>query len=300
MTQGNSKHSIRPMEFISEDEYHQIKQLQAICYAKDQTNLKLELDYKLYIGSVAKSSSNKISEFLYYVDDTLVAYLGISCFGENKGELNGMTHPDFRGDGIFDRLFALATNECKYRNFSKVVLLSDGNSSLGIEFIKSVGGIYDSSEYRMKLNSNSTFEGTYPVTLRIATKEDHQEIAKQNAIFFNDPLEESESTPFEENAPNIITYMIELSGTVIGKVLVEYGESSAFLFGFGILPDYRRKGYGKASINETLRIIKQKNISEIELDVVCINSNALNLYKSCGFEQVSIMNYYEYPMNTIK
>ena len=40
--------------------------------------------------------------------DILVAYLGISCFGGNIGEINGMTHPDWRRKGIFKKLFEIA------------------------------------------------------------------------------------------------------------------------------------------------------------------------------------------------
>jgi ribosomal protein S18 acetylase RimI-like enzyme len=287
--------TIRLMEYISEKEFAQINELQALCFAKDQTNLKLELDYKLYIGTIAKNKSNNISEFLYYVGDTLVAYLGISCFGENKGEINGMTHPDWRRKGLFLQLFTLAANECSHRNFSKILLLSDANSSSGMEFIKSVGVLYDSSEYRMKRNNSSIFEESCPISLRLAEKEDRKEIARQNTIFFND-LPESEDAPTTEDAPNVATYMVERSNNVIGKIMVEYSDSSAFIFGFGILPDYRGKGFGKAALKETLRILHNQNFMLVELDVVCTNSNALNLYKACGFEEVSIMNYYQYCM----
>jgi ribosomal protein S18 acetylase RimI-like enzyme len=293
MPQEILHHTIHLMEFITEKEYSEINQLQELCYAKDQTNLKLELDYKLHVSSISKIGSNRTNEFLYYVNNKLVAYLGISCFGENIGELNGMTHPDWRRNGLFHKLFLLAANECAQRNFSKILLISDGKSTSGIEFIKSEGGIYYSSEYRMRLQNSTTHEDIYPVSLRPATKEDHKEIANQNMIFFNDPPE-SENAPIEEDAPNIITYMVELSDVVIGKIKVEYSDTSAFIFGFGIMPDYRGKGYGKAALKETLRTIQEKNIPEAELDVVCTNSNALNLYKACGFEEVSIMNYYQH------
>lgn len=40
--------------------------------------------------------------------------------------------------------------------------------------------------------------------------------------------------------------------------------------------------------------INEKNIYEIELDVECKNNTALNLYKSCGFKEISVMSYYKY------
>ncbi|WP_367114841.1 GNAT family N-acetyltransferase [Clostridium sp.] len=53
-----------------------------------------------------------MNEFLYYIDGVLIAYLGISSFGGNNGEINGMTHPDFRRNGLFTKLFQLAIEEC--------------------------------------------------------------------------------------------------------------------------------------------------------------------------------------------
>ena len=105
----------------------------------------------------------------------------------------------------------------------------------------------------------------------------------------------TEAVPFIDT-PNSFTFMVELSGLTIGKIKVEYSDNYAFICGFGILPDYRGKGYGKALQKETLHLLQEKDITEVELDVLCTNSNALNLYKACGFEEISIMNYYQYPL----
>jgi RimJ/RimL family protein N-acetyltransferase len=306
-------HSIQLLEYLSQKEYDKINGLQELCHANDGTNLKLELGYKLHVGTNSKSLSNKRNEFLYYVGETLVAYLGISSFGGNIGEINGMTHSDWRRQGLFQRLFVLAADECMHRSYSKILLLSDGKSDSGITFINSVGASYNNSEYRMILGSNTDFEASNSITLRIAEKKDRKEIARQNSLYFDD-LEEIEDSsneesnhdeitdskedtdPLEENTPNTYTYMVDLSGITIGKINIEYGDNSAFIFGFGILPDYRGKGYGKDALRETLRIILAKGITEVGLDVVCTNSNALNLYKACGFEEVSIMDYYQYHL----
>lgn len=279
-------------EYISEKEYKEISKLQELCNSKDKTNLKLELDYKLNICRNSELGIKNINEFLYYVDEVLVAYLGISSFGGKIGELNGMTHPDFRRKGLFNKLFKLAIEECQDRSFKKLLLLSDGKSISGIEFVKAAKWKYDFSEYRMKLIKVPT-ESMSSISLRKAEKLDGKEIARQNSIYFNDE-EENESIQEEQEIPNQVKYMVELNSEIIGKINIEYSDNSAYLFGFGILPDFRGNGYGKAALKEALRIINEKNISEIELDVECKNNTALNLYKSCGFEEKSVMNYYEY------
>lgn len=91
-------------QHISEKEYKEINQLKDICRLQDKTNLKLELDYKINMSRSSEIGLTNINEFLYYIDGILVAYLGISSFGgSNIGEVNGMTHPDFRRNGLFKK-----------------------------------------------------------------------------------------------------------------------------------------------------------------------------------------------------
>lgn len=285
--------SICLKEYISKKEYKEINELREICSSSDQCNLKLELDYKINMSRSFEVGLKHINEFLYYVEGDLVAYLGISSFGGNIGEINGMTHPDWRRKGLFKKLFELSIEECKKRSFNKILLLADGKSDSGAEFIKAVGGNYEFSEYRMKQINKTTSQKIDSINLKKAGKLDGKEIARQDAIFFNS-LEEIESFPEEEEKNlNDITYMIELKEEIIGKIKVEYNDNSAFIFGFGILPDFRGKGYGKAALKEVLRLINEKDISDVELDVECKNNTALNLYKSCGFKEKSIMDYYK-------
>jgi ribosomal protein S18 acetylase RimI-like enzyme len=295
--------SICLKEYICEKEYKEVNELAKLCSLNDKTNLKLELDYKLNMSRNSEIGLGKINEFLYYIDDVLVAYLGISSFGGNIVEINGMTHPEFRRKGIFSKLFELSIDECKKRSFDKLLLLSDGKEQSGVEFIKAVGANYDFSEYRMKQLNKINLENINSISLRKAGKLDGNDVVRQNAMFFNDSDEEETSLEEGEKLTDEVnfdesTYMIELKNQIIGKINVEYNENSAFIFGFGILPDFRGKGYGKAALKEALRLIREKNISKIELDVECKNDTALNLYKACGFEEQSIMNYYEYSFNS--
>jgi ribosomal protein S18 acetylase RimI-like enzyme len=282
-------------EYIYEKEHAEINALSELCTFNDKVDLKLELDYRLNMPRKSEVGLKNVNEFLYYMDDVLVAYIGISSFDGKTGEINGMTHPNWRRNGVFKRLFELAVKECKSRKFEKVLLLSDSKSISGTEFIKSVQGSYDFSEYRMKLTKETSFKKEAIITLRKSEKSDVHEITRQDAIFFGDGESEELLELEADQAENLDTYMIELDEMVIGKIKVEYlDNNSAYICGFGILPEYRGKGYGRAALNETLKLINEKNICDIELDVACKNDRALNLYKSCGFDEKAVMNYYEY------
>lgn len=279
---------------IFQKEYKEINELEKLCKSQDKTNLKLELDYKLTMDNNSELGLKNINEFLYYIDDMLVSYLSISCFGGNIGEINGMTHPHWRRRGLFNKLFKLAIEECSKRAFDKILLLSDNESNSGVKFIQSVGGEYDFSEYRMKYLNKVSFENMNSIILRKAEKSDKKEISKQDTLFFNDLEDDDDAFPIEEEKTlTDDTYMIELNREIIGKIAVEYLDNSAFIYGFGILPNFRGKGYGKSALKQILHLIDEQNISDISLDVECKNNNALNLYKACGFEEKSVMNYYK-------
>ena len=286
-------------ENTSEKEYMEINKLQEIISFKDKVNLKLELDYRLRINKKSENVLKNINEFLYYIDDVLVAYLGISCFGGKVAEINGMTHPTWRRKGIFKKLFELGMNECSKRNFNEILLLVDGKSDSGIEFIKAIGGQYEVSEYRMEIYNKTSSENINFINLRKAEKSDMKEVGRQDAIFFYDEKESEnlvDEAEIRDDAEVRIetSYMIELNNDIIGKLNIEYNDNSAFISGFGILPEFRGKGYGKIALKEALKLINEKNINQVGLDVSCKNDTALNLYKSCGFEEKSVMDYYKY------
>ena len=279
-------------KYINEEENNRIKEWEDVCIEEDEVNLKLELEYRAQVYKEYKKSPNDINEFLYYVNNKLIGYLGISSFGRNIAEINGMVHPRFRRQGIFSKLLSISLDECKKRNFNNILLLCDDKSKAANEFIKSIKSNYSFSECRMKCTNWSAQPSEKNIILKDAKNKDICEIENLNEIFFG--LASSEQIlPEDEEKNNIITYLIQLDNKIIGKIKVDKELTSAFISGFGIIPEFRNKGYGKAALTEVLNNLKKEDINTVGLDVEIRNKNALNLYKACGFKEQSIMNYYE-------
>lgn len=288
-------------QYLTEGEYEELLALEYLCTSTDKINLKLELNYKRHRKKTQEEGMKEINEFLYYFDDEIIAYVGISSFGgQNTAEISGMTHPQHRRKGIFRKIFQLAIEECNKRHFNKILLLADGQSESGIKFIESVLGEYAFSEYRMKMTGKVAREVDIPIKLRKATNQDIEELVRQDTIYFNqsEPVE-YESLPEEDESRGEIIYLSEVEGTVVGKIKISYAKDALpFISGFGILPKYRNKRYGEATLIEAIKLINDKDIFEVELDVEAKNSSALNIYKSCGFELQSAMNYYYSPVQS--
>lgn len=279
-------------EYITEEDYRKIEQLKNICIEKEEMYLKLELDFKLNLSKIHKGEIlENTNEFFCYSGETLIGYLGICNFGGEAGEVTGMVHPLYRRKGVFNRLYTLAKEECKRRDFKKILLICDNMTFSGLKFIESTGAVYSFSEYEMKLDNNYISEQGKNIVLRKALNLDAEEIARQNSIYFAS-TGGTVIMPEEEEKRNRITYMIELGSKIIGKIRVEVNDNEGFISGFGILPEYRGKGYGKEALNAALYILSKNNIHSAALEVAAKNKNALNLYKSCGFVEKGIMDYY--------
>jgi ribosomal protein S18 acetylase RimI-like enzyme len=280
-------------KYITEKDYSLINELKELSIEQDKVNLKLELEFKLHVNRDYEKSLNDINEYLYYINDELAGYIGIGSFGRNVGEINGVVHPKWRRRGIFTKLCKLAAEECRRRNFDEILLLCDDKSDSAVEFIKTTGAVFSFSETGMKLDGRkySSFD-IADVNLRKANNSDVTKIQRQNTVFFggvaNEPI-----LPEEEEKNGSTTYIVELQGKAIGKIKVSMDENSGFISGFGIMPEYRGKGYGRQALKAAIDIIRNSSIYDIALDVAAENKNALNLYKSCGFEEVSTMNYYK-------
>ncbi|WP_336771492.1 GNAT family N-acetyltransferase [Paenibacillus sp. MMO-58] len=283
-----------------------INRLQERCLREDQTTLKLELDYKLGVYSgTDRSGIRQINEYMYFDGHELIGYMGICEFGgaDTPLEVNGMVHPEYRRQGVFDTLSRLVLAEWSRRSSKSMLLLSDRKSEAGQAFIQGTGAEYHHSEHEMYLRVYRPVihDDLKGIVFRKATNADAREIHRQNAIYFGDKLGEEETNevmegmilPEEEEQRGMTIYLAEADQQVIGKVHLQHSPGIGGIYGLGVLPEYRGKGYGRAILLKAIDKLKESSAGEIMLQVAVENANALRLYQSCGFVETSTMDYYE-------
>ncbi|WP_432666494.1 GNAT family N-acetyltransferase [Wukongibacter baidiensis] len=315
---------IKLKETIDDEDYELINTLQQKCIEVDQTTLKLELDYKRGASSENNrgSSIKQINEFMYFDGQEIIGYIGIGSFGDANApiEVNGMVHPEYRRQGVFKTLSELVIEEWKRRNSCSMLLLSDRKSKSGQKFIQGTGAKYKNSEYDMYLKEDNLEllqRPLYGITLKKATNVDAGEVARQNRIYFNHEVEDSKSDlndnksdsisadeettiqtegmilPEEEEKRGMTIYLAEKDEQIIGKVHIQLTSGIGGIYGLGVLPEYRGKGFGRAILIMAIEKLREAKAREIMLQVAAENNNALGLYKSCGFVETSTMDYYE-------
>jgi ribosomal protein S18 acetylase RimI-like enzyme len=281
---------------LDKKDYKDINNLKRICLEYDKTSLKLELDYKLKREDLKSEKLKFINEFMYYDQNSIIGYIGICNFGGDEIEINGMVHPDYRRMGIFRELYLLVLDEWNKRAYKKMLFLSDHNSVAGLAFIKNIimGAEYEYSEYEMFLKDYEKKEiNQKKIILRKATNDDAKEIAFQNSIYFGMEIKvENMALPEDEEKAGMCSFIAEAGNQIIGKVNLELNAGCGGIYGLGVLPQYRNKGFGKEILIIGIEKLKAKKAKSIKLQVAVKNKNALNLYKSCGFEETSTMDYF--------
>lgn len=279
-------------QWINEDDYRAITELKNICTRKKELYLKLELELKLSLPKPDNIRSlYGMNEFMCYSKDLLIGYLGIFNLGGSTAELTGMVHPYYRRRGIFTRLYRLALEECRLRNFKRILWTCDRRSFSGQAFLQRIGTNLSFSEYIMKHKKQPAHSMEENISLRRASYLDMETIMRINYTCFG-MTGYTGIMPEEEAEMNRITYMIEEKSRVIGKIRTEINGQDSIISGFGILPQYQGKGYGKQALKSAIDILVKKGITNIGLQVATENKKAIRLYKSCGFVKESILDYY--------
>jgi len=307
LTDKSNEYRIVRKQYISDADYTQISALQRVCEDAEGIALKLELDYKLADAQNRKELINDptVNEFMCYHEDTLIAYLGICGFGEQTDplELTGMVHPDYRRMGIFRTLSEQALAECRRRNTRLALGLCDRKSEAGQAMLHKRSDALHHTEYEMVLQGKPEAPGEDQlrgVNLRKAVNADAAELARQDSIYFGEEFGQGTEAaskayvkmPEEEEKRGFIIYLAVKNGAVIGKVNLQISNGLGGIYGLGVLPEERGKGYGRAILRLAVQKLIEAGAETVYLQVLTDNEKALALYRSCGFETRSVMDYF--------
>jgi ribosomal protein S18 acetylase RimI-like enzyme len=306
---------IKLNETLAEKDCRQIEALRERCVRAEPVALKLELDYKrsAALAEPMEKVIRNVNEFLYFEGRKLAGYLGICSFG-GPGmplEATGMVDPEERRKGIFTALYRLALAEARRRGTACMLLLCDRSSVSGQRFLRKAGAVCHHSEYEMVLKREWSFPGDAElrgVTLRKAVNADAREIAGQDALYFSDEGLDAKADfnanaegpdaaqkeillPEKEEKEGLTVWLAEKDGRPVGKVNLELGSGIGGIYGLGVRPEFRGKGFGRSILLQAVGKLKTANAAEVMLQVATDNTKALNLYTSCGFQETSVMDY---------
>jgi ribosomal protein S18 acetylase RimI-like enzyme len=283
---------------LTEAELAEIEELTELCNRTD--HLFMRLSFTMLRGRTGK----EINDFLCYEHGMLVGYLALDEWGSDEKEVVAMVHPDFRRKRIFSALLAAAREECQQRAIPSLLLVCEQSSVGGQACAKAIGARRDFSEHEMVLENfqeRAAFDER--LSLHEVGRDDIDAVAAVLSASFNDPEPLVTANLLkrfaQEKLPRI--YLATFGAgeardkEPVGTLRLDEFDGVIGIYGFGVVPNYRGRGYGRQMLEETIRIIRKTSQMPIMLDVETDNAPAIGLYKSCGFRIKTTYDYYARP-----
>lgn len=286
--QFGAKMTIRAYVSLRQKAIAEVLDLEGICIDHDSLRGSVFLDSSLNINQQIKSF------FLLYKNGKLISMLSMFIPTKNEAEITAYTLPKFRGKGYFKSLLRKAVEELRAFDIPELLFVCESPSISGKRVIDALNADYDHTEYFMRFDRASyTRLNRYRLILLKAVQEDLEKAIAANMKVFDDSREESKS--LIENCFLSDTreqYLAVLDDEIIGIASVNLEEEDVTIFGFGIVPEYRSKGYGKELLHLIVDDLLQRGRSDITIDVNNENANAIELYQKTGFHIEATYEYY--------
>lgn len=86
--------------------------------------------------------------------------------------------------------------------------------------------------------------------------------------------------------PERLPFLIESDGEVAGLCLIRLFDHGWHIAEFSVLPDKRRRGVGRAAVEELARHARTESVRHLEANVYPHNRGALAFWRATGFEVV--------------
>ena len=274
-------------------EITEIQALEAQCKQFEQIQLNVGIEH------LANASGDHA--ILCYHLEQLVGVLTWYSVDDHKATINGMVHPEYRRQGLFSRMLELAQIEMGRLGITTFIYRVVSNSQSGLGFTQHLNGKYTKSEYSMSLAS---FEGNElrksAIHLRMLEPDDFDFFVKCSSLAFGDTEEWTREYFARTNKPDRATYIAMLEDSPIGLIRVFRLDQSAaaVIHDFCVLPAYQGQGHGRVILSETVKLLLAEDRTQIRLNVVTENDQALQLYQKVGFEITSEFHDYELLSNS--
>lgn len=128
---------------------------------------------------------------------------------------------------------------------------------------------------------------------KMTSKDLNEVLAYETSIFKLDgySLETLNKFVCDENVLNLVA---DEDSKVVGYINISYFEDTANILKIAVDKDERKKGIGFSLLEESIKLLKEKGVCKLFLEVEFENSPAIGLYKKFHFKNIRTRkNYYK-------
>lgn len=280
-----------PRPALTGDELAAIRALAAVCEDTDGHGVKL--NWRMMARRVAGDGG----DFCWREGDTIVGYAPLDRFG-NSAEVTALVHPARRRRGIGRALVEAARAEARGQECAELLLVNLRVSVSGGAFLAALGRPRTSSEYHLAWHAEAPPAiPPGPLRFRRAERADRDFLTRITTLSFGTPDAEAQRMADDDlTSAEAVAFLALRDGRPVGRLSALREEGGIYLRSFGVLPDERGRGVGRALLAATIAEFWREGARHFALDVVTDNSNALALYRSVGFREVYAYDYHDWPL----
>lgn len=280
---------IKSYSSLNEKAINEVLNLEKACKKHDKLKGSVFLDTSLNFDPDMKSV------FLLYENRELISMLTMFIPTKQEAEISAFTLPEYRQNGYFNALLSKAVDELKKFEIQKILFVCESQSMSGKAVAIALKAEYDHTEYSMRYDRTKLeFMDQYRLSLITPDIKNLDKIIDISMKTFDDGYEDSKSLIENclQSKPRK-QFLAVLNDEIIGLGSINQQRDEALIFGFGIVPEYRGRGYGKELLHLIIDHLWQSGTTDIMLDVNSDNVHALELYKKCGFQIEIAFEYYK-------
>lgn len=275
---------------LSVEQAEQARALRDLCNSADGLDLKLGIS-ESFVAQTAEPYA-----FLCVLDGALVGFCTLIGGDDPELELCGVVHPAYRRRGIGRALLRAALESARRRlGPVRVLAICEDASAAGRAFVASAGGKHSFSENRMEITATPpAFQATKRLDVRAAGADEANELARVIAGSFGqaeDPNMVAEIVR-DMTADGERYFLARLGDVAVGAFKIFVDKPKAYIYAFGVLPEYRRHGYGREILEDILPRLFAEGWTAVGLEVDADNTPAQALYRAVGFHDVTVYGYY--------
>jgi len=279
---------LKSLKDYSDNVVNEVQHLEQICKKTDK------LKGSIFVDTTMNFNQEMNSIFLLYDGNLLISLLTMFVPTQSEAEITALTLPTHRGNGYFKKLLAKAVEELMKYKIKEILFVVESQSLTGQQAIKHFPTQYDFTEYCLRLDLRKYVpRSSNRLKYLSPSEKDLKTLIHTSMKIFEDSYEDTQGiimNIFRSDTRN--QYLGMMNDVIIGMGSSSRDGDEVSIFGFGITPEFRSKGYGYDLLHHIVEQLRRRGIREIVIEVDSNNTHAFNLYQKFGFQIETAYEYY--------